>query len=275
MAATRGSIVIPQQMIVKHNSDFFRNGFLSMTIIGKSGCGKTEMLASILPGISLDIKTIFIATVIKDAPAHIAIKNYFLSHGVYCGITHDPFELRASFNMAADNQRVSLNRPGLVIFDDFNTGRATGPFWDVTIHAFTKLRNNGWHFILLAQQPSFVPTIVRNCTTARVLFDCYSKSALTSFTRDVKDRVSDQSAYEGLIEYIQKIPYSYMLVRERPFDISAGKGGNIRSVINGSSVVMPTLQELMNEIGVKSKAELDTKSKMLQREAGNDSRHLF
>lgn len=268
------AIPVPSLPVIRHASPFFRDGFLSMTIIGKSGCGKTRMLASILPGISPSIKTIVIATVIKGVPLHIAIKNYFQKKGLLCGIEYEPDTLRRFVQMAEEYGQVSLDKQGLIIFDDFNTGRATGPYWDFTIHAFTKLRNSGWNFIILSQQPSFVPTIVRNCTTSRVLFDCYSKSALTTFTRDVADRIPDRNAYNSLLEYIQRIPYSYILIQEHPFEVSAGSLDKFKPVMNESIVMIPTLHELMTEMGVKTREQLDKKSASLQLQAGNTATQL-
>lgn len=267
-------IEIPKLPTIKHSSPFFRDGFLSMTIVGKSGCGKTQMLASILPGISPSIKTVIIATVVKNVPVHLAIKEYFTKKGIYSAISYDPMELRGFVEYAEKIGHVSLERQGLIIFDDFNTGRATGPYWEFIIHAFTKLRNSGWNFIILSQQPSFIPTIVRNCTTSRILFDCYSKSALSTFTRDVVDRIPDRGAYDTLLDYIQKVPYSYVLVQEHPFEVSAGSLDKFRPVMNENIVMMPTLRELMSEMGVKSREALDTKSARLQAQAGNTAPQL-
>jgi len=242
-----------------------------MVIIGKSGCGKTRMLASILPGISSDIRTVLIATVVRNVPLHLAIRDYFRERGIYCGISHDPSEMRTYVDMAERVGSVSLSRQGLIIFDDFNTGRATGPYWEFIIHAFTKLRNNGWNFILVSQQPSFVPTIVRNCTTVRALFDCYSKSALQTFTKDVADRIPDRHAYDMLLDYIRSVPYTYVLVQEHPFEVSAGKMDDFKVVMDSKDVIIPTLHDLMKEMGVTNVGELGAKSAMLQAKAGNTS----
>ena len=267
-------IPIPAGHTLRHTSPFFRPGFVSMTIVGKSGCGKTQLLASVLPGISPEIRTIIIATAVRNVPLHLAIKKFFSSRGVFCGISHDPEEMRAFVEMSERLRHVTPDKQGLIIFDDFNTGRATGPYWDFTIHAFTKLRNSGWNFIILSQQPSFIPTIVRNCTTGRVLFDCYSKSALTTFTRDVADRITDRKAYDALLSYIQRVPFTYLLVQEHPFTVSAGTLGNFRPVLTEREVIMPTMRDLMHEMNVTTPQQLRTKSSQQQKEAGNTAEEL-
>lgn len=269
------TISIPRLPVIIHESPFFRNGFLSMTIVGKSGCGKTEMLANVLPGISKSIKTIVIATVVKNAPAHNAIVNYFDGHnGRRCGVCADPDKLYELTERAEDTGEVSLSKQGLLIFDDFNIGKATGKYWEFTVHAFTKLRNSGWNFIIIAQYPTMIPPVVRNCTTARVLFACPKKSALTSFTQDVAERVPDRPAYDAALRYIMEVPYTYMMVQDAPFQISVGKGSKMKPLITQRDVIIPTLRDLLSELKVSTRSELDEKTKRLQKETGNTSEYL-
>lgn len=267
-------IHVPELPVIKHKSELFRPGFLSMTIIGKSGCGKTRMLTSILPGISDSIRTVLIATCVHNVPYHLAIQDYFSRKGVFCNIGHTPEGMRAAVEMLEQIKQVTLAKQGLLIFDDFNDGHATGPYWAFVIHAFTKLRNSGWNFVIISQNPTFIPPIVRNCTTVRVLFNCNSRSALTTFTQDVRDRLPDRAAYDTLLEYIARVKYSYLLIREDPFEICAGKLTNYRPVMTEDSVIIPTLGELKAEMGVSTKAELDEVSRQLQLDAGNTASQL-
>ena len=268
-------INIPNLPIIKHRNKIFRDGFLSMAIIGKSGCGKTRMLASILPGISDSIKTVLIATIIKGVPLHEGIVNYFRVRGARCGIGNTPDEMQTAVTGLEATGEVTLRRQGLIIFDDFNDGRAIGPYWNFVIHAFTKLRNSGWNFIIITQQPTFIPTIVRNCTTSRVLFDCATRSALTGFTKDVSDRISDRDGYDLLLDYIRRIPYTYILVQEHPFEVCAGKLNEFKVVMDQSSVKIPTLKELEKEMGVTSVKDLNEESQRSQIKAGNNNWRLY
>jgi hypothetical protein len=280
--ASHDVIDIPTLPSVTHQTDYFRPGFLSMSIVGKSGCGKTQLLTTILPWVSHDVKTLIIATVMTNVPLHKAIVSWFMARNhtkpkgrqlpeYYSSIVYDPDELREAFSLLQELDVVSLDRPGLIIFDDFNDGRATGPYWNAVIHAFTKLRNIGWHFIILSQQPQFIPPIVRNCTNARALFACSSHTAIETFSKDVVDRVPDRECYERLIEYIHHVPYSYLMTREQPFDVIVGRGAKYRTVMTEASVRSPTYQEILRELDVHSAEELDAKSAEMQAAAGNTS----
>jgi ABC-type dipeptide/oligopeptide/nickel transport system ATPase component len=269
------AIRVTEQQALKHGSPFFRDGFISIAIIGKSGCGKTRLLTEMLPHLSPDIGTVIVATVIRNNPHHLAIVDYFKRKHCMTGITHDPQELMQFTKMSEHLGHVTMAKQGMIIFDDFNVGRTTGPYWDMIVHAFTKLRNMGWNFIILAQQPSFIPTIVRNCTTARIFFDCYSKSARDTFLKDFIERVRDPLVMKTLMTYIQAVKYSYLLVQEDPFEVSAGFLNRIRPVLSKGTVVIPSLKDIMKEMNVKSMEDLEKKSKALQIDAGNTAHELF
>jgi hypothetical protein len=191
------------------------------------------------------------------------------------GTANSPEEIKTAIAILEARGDVTLEKQGLIIFDDFNNGRATGPYWDFIIHAFTKLRNSGWNFIIMAQQPSFLPTIVRTCSTCRVIFDCYSKSAFTTFARDVVDRLPNREMFKVLVKYLQEVPFSYILVQEHPFEIGAGVLNKCKTVISKNMVKVPSIEELEKELGVSSVQELDEKTKVLQLKAGNTNDNLF
>jgi len=271
---SKAVIVVPQAPVIRHKSDFFRDGFLSMMLIGKSGCGKTQFLANILPGISDNINTIIIASKVHRVPAHEAIVKYFKSRGKLSGITNTPDELREFTDIASRHGLVNMKKQGLLIFDDFNDGKATGPYWSAVIDSFTKLRNDGWNFVILCQYPTFVPPIVRSCTTCRVLFCSASKSAYQGFVKDISADIADMEAYNVGMAYIREVPYSYIYVQHSPFEVSVGKGNSKRKLLTRRDVIVPTLKELLRELDVKDEASMDTKTKRLQKEIGNDAPEL-
>lgn len=260
--------------VIRHKTPLLHDGFVSMLVIGKSGCGKTKFVETLIPLLSDSIRTIIIATIIHGVPLHRQILEYCKRKNIYGGISYDPDELREYVDISAENNAVNMQKQGLLLFDDFNDGRMRGPYWDFAVHAFSKLRNLGWNFIIIAQYPTFIPPIIRNNSNCRVFFDCYSSSANRAIASDLKSRVEDPSVLPTLFEYIRAIPYTYLLVQDRPFTISAGELDKAKAVVKEGDTVIPTYNEILNELGVSSAEELDKKSAYLQAKAGNTARRL-
>ena len=274
MATTR-EIPIPNIAAIKHQSDFFRDGLIAMTVIGKTSCGKTVMLSKILDGVSKSFETVIIATVTHTA-FHQGIIEWFKKRGCASGKICEPEILSQYCEMARECGEVSNTKPGLIIFDDFNRGSQSihCPYWKAVVNCFTKLRNEGWHFIIVAQQPSFIPTVVRNCTNARILFDCATNSAISNFMIDVKDRVHDMKLIALLVRYIREIPYSYIMVQEHPFTVKIGSGGSAKTIISFDSVRVPVMNEIMSQLGAGNRQELSEKAAIAQKSAGNTAEEL-
>lgn len=268
-------INIPSTPTLHHKSPILRDGFVSIMVIGKSGCGKTNFIVSLIPHLSDDIDTYIVASVIRDAPAHKSIVEYCQNQGHIAGTCNSPDELRQAIIKCKDEGFVTPARQGMIIFDDFNIGCPRGEFWDATIDAFTKGRNNGWNFIIIAQYPTFIPPIIRNNTTCRVLFDCYSDYAGAAFLKDIRTRLPDIDAYHTLVKYTQSVPYTYIMVQDRPFTLAAGSLDKAKIVMDERSVKIPTMNEIMSELKVKTPEELDKKTAYLQAKAGNTSYNLL
>jgi hypothetical protein len=270
-------ITIPEPVTIRHKG-YFRDGFLAMIVAGGSGCGKSRWMASVLPFISDSIKTVIIATIIKDAPVHKAICDYFTKRGCLTGIESEPADMYELVEICREKGIVTPTRPGLICFDDFATrASGTGPHWEFIIYAASKLRNNGWNFITITQRPTFIPPIVRDCSTGRVLFNCYTSSAISTFLSDLKRRVANPEHLESLVSYITNTHFTYIYVREFPLEVCVGKGSEARVVLRQQDTVIPTLNDIKKELGLPPTAtEADVRefSGDLQRRVGNTSSRL-
>jgi hypothetical protein len=281
-SSTHNSIEVPDLPSVEHKSDYFRNGYLAMIVAGASGCGKSRLLASILPMVSDKVETVIIATIIRDAPVHLAIIEYFKRKGAFAAIERDLPTLYKFVDTARELGQVNHETPGLMIFDDFAVKPGgTGPHWEFVIYAASKLRNHGWSIITVTQRPTFIPTIVRDCSNARVLFTCYTRSAIESFCRDVSDRVADPNILKILVDYINSHHYHYLYIREFPLEVCLGQGTKLRPVLRERSVIFPTYNEVLREMGIDpslspavARKLLKEKSSAAQIQAGNTAPQL-
>ena len=246
-------------------------------ICGKSGCGKTSLMAQLVPGVSDKIKFIVIATMVYRNPFHMAVQEWAKKNKRVCVISSDPDKIRQFVTeLHMKGWLIPGSQEMLLIFDDFSINNRSGSKHEnLVVEAFTRWRNLGVNIIVVCQDASMVATSCRNCTNMRILFNCASKSALHTFGKDIVDRVPNYEAYQNLVRYITSKPYSYILVRDNPLEISVGQGTDIKKVMTESSVIVPTYNELLKEMGAGSPQELDSKSTEMQKKMGNDARELY
>jgi hypothetical protein len=261
---------------IKHNSTLFRDGWISFMLCGKSGCGKTSLMAELIPGISDSIKFICIATMVYRNPFHLAIKSWCEKTHRVCVISDNPEKVRYFITQLHRN---GLLVPGeqelLLIFDDFSISNRSGSKYEnLVVEAFTRWRNLGVNIVIVCQDASMVATSCRNCTNMRVLFNSASRTAINTFMKDIIERVPNAQVMRNLLKYVTSVPYTYILFRDGPMDVSVGKGTDMKKVMDESAVVVPTYQELMKEIGVNDAQDLMEKSSEMQREIGNTAPEL-
>jgi hypothetical protein len=258
-----------------HDNDFFRKGFINAIIIGKSQCGKSYLLKQLIDRFSKNIKTAIIATSVDGVDHHKEILEKFARKGCQVAKYLTPDNLMKAIQKCYDQQIVSPTRPGVIMFDDFtDITTARGPCFNTMAFAATKLRNQGWHVVFITQDITRLPIPVRNSSTCQIFFDSYSRSNIHNFLKDITDRVAAPEYMDLIIRYIRNEPFRYILCRQYPFDICVGKGLEYKKVMSESSVEIPTLKDIKEELGVKSIPELKKKSAYLQKGAGNNSRTL-
>lgn len=260
---------------IVHDGDFFRNGFINLIMIGKSGCGKSYLTRLLVNKLSPAVRTIAIATSVTGVPFHDSILQEAANRGCQPIRCHDVDFLMKQIKQCHDNKLVTASKPGLLIFDDFtDVTVARGPCYNAMTFAATKLRNQGWLMIFITQDPARLPVPVRSSSTAQIFFDSYSRSNLRLFMQDIIDRIPDGRLAHVMIQFIRQQPYRYIMTRQYPFDICVGKGAVYKKVADERDIEVPTVEAMLYELGVDSLKEMEDKTKRLQRNAGNTSGRL-
>lgn len=269
------AISIPELPTLTH-SGVFRPGWISLMMCGKSGCGKTRLMAELVPSISPQIRFICIATHVYRNPFHLAVKDWATKQKRVCVILDDPTYIEQFVKTLHEKRFLVPGRQELlVIFDDFSINRhSKSKDNNLVIEAFTRWRNLGVNFVVVCQDATMVAPSCRNCTNMRILFNSASRDSISAFSKDIVDRVADYDTYANLIRYITSIPYSYILIRENPLELSVGKGMEARSIMTDHSVDIPTYGEIMQEIGAGSPCELDALTRRMQKRMGNTAPQL-
>lgn len=260
---------------IVHDNDFFRNGFVNLLMIGKSGCGKSYLSKLLMGRLSPTIKTLIIATSVSGVPYHDQILREYSARGATVARCHEADYFTDQVEICRKNRVVTPNQPGLIIFDDFTDIKvARGPCFNAMAFAATKLRNQGWHMIFITQDIGRLPIPVRSSSTAQIFFDSYSRSNIRLFFQDIVDRLPDPRLKPLLIRFIRNQPYRYLMTRQYPFDVCVGRGLTYHKVADEKDVVVPTVEGILGELDVESMEELEDKTKRLQRKAGNTSENL-
>jgi GTPase SAR1 family protein len=274
--AVRDEINVPSLPKLKHRDQLYRDGWLSFMLCGKSGCGKTSLMAKLVPGISEKVKFIVIATQNEGNPFHLAIQKWSKEHKRVCVISSDADAIREFMSgLHRKGWLVPGTQEALLIFDDFAIDkRSTRKSENLVVEAFTRWRNMGVNFVIVCQDASMVATSCRNCTNMRALFASASNTALRTFNKDIIDRVADQEVYKDMVRYICTIPYSYILIRESPLEVAIGKGTTVKRIMGDHDVTVPTYRELMRELGAKNPGEMTHMADGLQRGIGNTAPEL-
>jgi hypothetical protein len=269
-------IRVPELAKLTHRSPIYRKGWISFMLCGKSGCGKTSLMAKLVPGISEKIKFIVIATQNEGNPFHLAIQKWAKENKRLCIINSKAEPIRRFMEEIHRNGwLVPGKQEALLIFDDFAIDKRSGRSQEnLVVEAFTRWRNMGVNFIIVCQDASMVATSCRNCTNMRALFNSASKMALSTFNKDIIDRVADPDVYSDLVRYVISIPYSYILIRENPLEISIGKGMESKRVMGDNSVDVPTYRELMSELGARTPSDMSRITRGLQQDMGNTAHQL-
>lgn len=271
-------IVVKPLPVIKHVSPIYRDGWISAMICGKSGCGKTALMTEIIPGISKSIKCICIATMVVGNPFHEAIREWALSNGIGFYISSNPGYIDAFVEkLRSTGFLVPGVRELLLIFDDFSANkRGDSARENLVVRAFTKWRNYGINVIVVCQDATMIATSARNCTNMRVLFGSGSIDAIRAFVKDVRPRVPDQRIIDNLLRYINSKKYYYLMVRDNPFELTLGKGTDMRTVVTEESVRIPTYKEIVSEMGVQDKkgGSLRKEAIEMQKDMGNDADEL-
>lgn len=272
----RVPIVITHQPKIKHNGDLFRDGWICCMMCGKSGCGKTSLAAQFIPYISDVIKYVCIATKVFHNPFHIAIQDWCKKTDRVCVINSNPDKIRAFVDgLYMHKLLVPGEKELLLIFDDFSIHNHSRALEEtLVIEAFTRWRNLGVNMLVICQDATMVAPSCRNCTNMRILFNSASKTAIHTFCKDFVDRIPDPLILQNLLRYIGSVPFSYILVKENPIEVSVGAGMKTKKIMDAASVMVPTYQEIMKEIGVTSKSELEKAAADMQKEIGNTAPEL-
>lgn len=204
---------------VEHKNKVISSSVLQCCIFGSSRSGKTTKLIELIPMIHDFVFCMICSNVFT--PAHKSILEYCESNeipNVHCTNPNKYDELlKMCINFKKNTEH------GLIIFDDYT--RYSNSRMDKqnnqSIMAISQLGNKLINVVYISQQPTHIPTVLRNNASLRLIFKLAQKHAVDStyndlisvlgnnFSRDIFNKIWEklvQIKYAFLTLYNSNIP---------------------------------------------------------------------
>ena len=207
------TIIVEHDSPVKHKSPYFPDGHLSIEIIGCSGCGKSSMLLSIIPQIA-NISQIIICSTVTHNKVYDAIRAYCDREDISYALACSPEEAKVTIeDMTSEKEP---DKQGLVIFDDFSMQKSgrNDPFNQIAAVVSAVMRNYGYHSIMITQSATNVPTLFRNNSNVRIIFNMQDTFAVVSIRRDVINSgvIRTNEDFNRYYDLVKKAQHAYMMI---------------------------------------------------------------
>lgn len=200
---------------VQHNSKYLPNGHLCFNIIGCSGSGKSHVLLSLIPQIA-NLSQIIICSLITNNPVYDAIERYCESQNpsIEFAVLNDPQTATATIEEMIENKPEKTN--GFIILDDFST-QASGrndPYNKCAAEVSALLRNYGYHSAFITQSATNIPTLFRNNSNVRIVFQMNDTYAIQSIRRDMIGCgvVKDREEFDELYKLVQETEHAFLMM---------------------------------------------------------------
>lgn len=193
--------------LLKHRDESILNkGSNFITIVGKSGTGKTVLLDHIVP--KFKVMNIIVCSLIKDNEVHETIADWADEHDIDCCVVNTLERAvqavdiaKAKFLAQPPEERYKYHT--LLVFDDFSkfkTGR-DNPLNNFAIQAYSTLRNCGFSMIFVTQDYSNIPTLVRANLSHVYMFPFTNFHGLLQLKLDINSNLNPEvmsSAADGV-----------------------------------------------------------------------------
>ena len=182
-----------QPLIEHHNKDILNRGSNFIVIVGESGCGKTVLLNVIVP--MFKAQNIIICTVIKDNDVHWTIYNWARTKQLDACIVTDLDKAEEAVDIAKRkfmDHGMDYHYHTLIVLDDFSAYRngRDNDLNNFAIRVYSTMRNCGFSFVLVTQDYSNVPTLVRTNLSHIFVFPFNNHHGLVQLKSDVKQRMT-------------------------------------------------------------------------------------
>lgn len=183
-----------QPLIAHHDKEILNKGSNFIVIVGESGSGKTVLLNALVP--MFNVQNIIICTVIENNDVHWTIYKWATTKGLDACIVTDLAAAEEAVDIAHRkfiNHGSDFHYHTLIVLDDFSAYRngRDNNLNNFAIRVYSTKRNSGFSFILVTQDYSNVPTLVRTNVSHIFVFPFNNHHGLVQLKSDVKNRMTN------------------------------------------------------------------------------------
>ena len=205
-------ILVEDTVKVKHKSDILPDGEIIGQIVGASGSGKTRILLSIIPLIN-NLSHVVVCSKIVGGSVYQAIKRWCDANNINYAFASDPIEgsevVESMVNEKGDDTW------GLIVMDDMTRMSASREdiYNKFTSMCFSMLRNYKCHMIMITQNATNIPTLVRTNTSLKICFEMKNVHAIRSFRSDFESATGHPGyVFDELYSAIRNKKHSFILI---------------------------------------------------------------
>lgn len=273
-------IVAPKEGIVNKDNPYLPKYHILACIIGKSGCGKTYYLLTLIPQIKISQLAIFSAL---DIPIYTEIKKYCEDNDIqFYKVTTIEEAEPTLYEMIENKPKQTY---GLIIYDDWNVDMTTSrnnKYQKIMNRTNGIYRNYHYHQVYITQSAMMISTLSRNNCNLRVIFSMNDTYALDSIKKDFENITGRKKEdFEFLYQnYINKTPHSFLqIVDEKIFIYIPNKTKSLELVDFGDKVDLENDKELnkLCELYIKPKKSIieNHRRDMLKKQINNYIQYLM
>jgi len=230
-----GGVSIELPDIKPHYNDypFDKTPHLAMFIVGKSGCGKSSILLSVIMKVR-DISNLIVCTLISGNPVNELISQHCKQNGITYTEINEIDNAMDQMTDIVENGKKPKDKPyTLIIFDDWNanTTKRDDPYTKMKNEVFSKWRNKKCSIIEVVQSYTMISTLLRTNITAFIMFPMNDKYAIQNARKDVINMmdITEDEFTDWYKKIIQKDHSFIMGVKDRAYiSLQDVKNGEIQ-----------------------------------------------
>lgn len=188
------------------------------SVTGRSGCGKTTLVKSIVPHIP-SLSRIYYCSLVEGNPIITALATWANDNKVKLRIAETFDAIQQAIDEAKTEGRMNISGMTLLIADDVHVGKKGsqgGKVADLISMIYCQLRNYRCHMLFLSQSPLIMSTIGRTNLNFAVTYPTNSRTSVRASIEIIASVANvEEEDVEKAYRMIQSYPHGFLLAVDK------------------------------------------------------------